>query len=126
MSKAPAAMRLDRLLANMGYGSRREIQQLARAGQVTLDGVAVADADLRVPVAPELSQRLRVQGRPLDPPPGLALMLHKPLGVTCSHKEAGALRATIKRIFGVDLDAPSVTNDTSAALMSLTNSLTSF
>ena len=91
MSKAPAAMRLDRQLANMGYGSRREIQQLARAGQVTLDGVAVADADLRVPVAPELSQRLRVQGRPLDPPPGLALMLHKPLGVTCSHKEAGAL-----------------------------------
>ena len=39
-----------------------------------------------------------------------------------AHKEAGALRATIKRIFGVDLDAPSITNDTSAALMTLTNS----
>ncbi|ODT06916.1 MAG: 16S rRNA pseudouridine(516) synthase, partial [Kaistia sp. SCN 65-12] len=25
------------------------------------------------------------------PPPGLALMIHKPLGVTCSHKETGAL-----------------------------------
>ena len=32
-----------------------------------------------------------VDGEPLDPPPGLALMLHKPLGVTCSHKEAGPL-----------------------------------
>ena len=34
---------------------------------------------------------MRIQGKPLDPPPGLALMLHKPLGVTCSHKEAGPL-----------------------------------
>jgi 16S rRNA pseudouridine516 synthase len=32
-----------------------------------------------------------VRGRPLDPPPGFTLMLHKPLGVTCSHKEAGPL-----------------------------------
>ncbi|OYY07598.1 MAG: 16S rRNA pseudouridine(516) synthase [Rhizobiales bacterium 35-68-8] len=28
---------------------------------------------------------------PLDPPPGLCLMLNKPLGVTCSHKEQGPL-----------------------------------
>ena len=34
---------------------------------------------------------MTVDGEPLDPPPGLALMLHKPLGVTCSHKEAGPL-----------------------------------
>ena len=27
----------------------------------------------------------------LDPPPGVALMLNKPLGVTCSHKELGPL-----------------------------------
>ena len=33
-----ASFRLDRLLANMGYGSRREVQQLVRAGGVTLDG----------------------------------------------------------------------------------------
>ena len=25
------------------------------------------------------------------PPPGVVLMMHKPLGVTCSHKEAGPL-----------------------------------
>ena len=83
--------RLDRLLANMGYGSRREVQGLVRAGRVTLDGTAVADADLRLAVTPDLAQRLRVNGARLDPPPGMALMLHKPLGVTCSHKEAGPL-----------------------------------
>ncbi len=87
----PSQMRLDRLLANMGYGSRKEIQGLAKAGRIVLDGAPVTDADKRIPVTPDLSQRMTVQGRPLDPPPGFALMLHKPVGVTCSHKEAGAL-----------------------------------
>jgi 16S rRNA pseudouridine516 synthase len=90
MSKTPT-LRLDRLLANMGYGSRREVQQLARAGLVTLDGAAIEDADQRIAVSRDLPDRMRIQGKPLDPPPGLALMLHKPLGVTCSHKEAGPL-----------------------------------
>ena len=34
---------------------------------------------------------MSVDDEPLDPPPGLALMLHKPIGVTCSHKEVGPL-----------------------------------
>ena len=38
-----------------------------------------------------------------------------------AHREADALRAMIKRVFGVDLDAPSSTNDMSAALLTLTN-----
>ena len=91
MGKAGAALRLDRLLANLGYGSRREVQQLAAAGLVSLDGAPMRDAGARVPIAPDLSARMTVQGAPLDPPPGMVLMLHKPLGVTCSHKEAGPL-----------------------------------
>jgi 16S rRNA pseudouridine516 synthase len=86
-----ATMRLDRLLANMGYGSRREVQHLVRHGCVVLDGVALADAEMRLAVTPDLAERMQVDGAALDPPPGMALMLHKPLGVTCSHKEAGAL-----------------------------------
>ena len=86
-----ATFRLDRLLANMGYGSRREVQGLVRAGQVLLDGQPVKDADMRLPATPQLSERMRVAGARLDPPPGMALMLHKPVGVTCSHKEAGPL-----------------------------------
>ena len=86
-----ATLRLDRLLANLGYGSRREVQALVRYGAVVLDGAPVKAADIKVPVTPDLSQRMTVQGQPLDPPPGMALMLHKPLGVTCSHKEPGAL-----------------------------------
>lgn len=91
MKAAIPTMRLDRLLANMGYGSRREIAQAARAGLVRLDGAAVKDADRRIAVTADLAWRMTFDGAALDPPPGLVLMLNKPLGVTCSHKEAGPL-----------------------------------
>jgi 16S rRNA pseudouridine516 synthase len=83
--------RLDKLLANLGYGSRKEIALLARAGAIRLDGNPVTSADERLALTPDLQARLSVQGRPVDPLPGMALMLHKPPGVTCSHKEAGPL-----------------------------------
>jgi 16S rRNA pseudouridine516 synthase len=86
-----ATLRLDRLLANMGYGSRKDIHLLVKHGRVLLDGRAVTDADSHVPVTPELAGRMTINGQPLDPPPGFAMMMHKPLGVTCSHKEAGPL-----------------------------------
>jgi 16S rRNA pseudouridine516 synthase len=85
------AARLDKLLANLGYGSRREIQGLARTGGILLDGAEITDAGARIPLDPDLPGRMRIDGEALDPLPGLCLMLHKPLGVTCSHKEAGPL-----------------------------------
>jgi 16S rRNA pseudouridine516 synthase len=91
MSNRDRSLRLDRLLANLGYGSRREIHGLVRAGRITLDGAEVEEADRRIALSADLPSRMRVDGEPLDPLPGLALMLHKPLGVTCSHKEAGPL-----------------------------------
>ncbi len=87
MSKGPPTLRLDRLLANLGYGSRREVQRLVVMGQVTLDGVTLEDSDQRIAVTPDLSSRMTVDDEPLDPPPGFILMMNKPLGVTCSHKE---------------------------------------
>ncbi|WP_430913212.1 pseudouridine synthase [Methylobacterium sp. sgz302541] len=90
MKGAPSS-RLDKLLANLGYGSRREIAGLARAGLIRLDGQPLRDAAARIAVTPDLPARMEIDGEPVDPPPGLALLLHKPLGVTCSHKEAGPL-----------------------------------
>ena len=84
-----ATMRIDRLLANLGYGSRREVQWLVDEGAVTLDGAALTDASARIAISADLPDRMRVAGAPLDPPPPLVLMLHKPLAVVCSHKEAG-------------------------------------
>ncbi|RDV01307.1 pseudouridine synthase [Undibacter mobilis] len=91
MTKPPATLRLDRLLSNLGYGSRREVQDLIEAGYVLLDGEAVIDADEKIAVTPDLPSRMTVEGEPLDPPPGLVLMMNKPVGVTCSHKEQGPL-----------------------------------
>jgi len=91
MIKAPATLRLDRLLSNLGYGSRREVQDLIEAGYVLLDGEAVIDSDEKIAVTPDLVTRMTVEDEPLDPLPGLALMLNKPAGVTCSHKEQGPL-----------------------------------
>jgi 16S rRNA pseudouridine516 synthase len=91
VSKGAATARLDRLLANMGYGSRREIAMMVNAGWIVLDDVALDDAGARLCLTPDLPQRLTIRGKPLDPLPGLAIMIHKPLGVTCSRKEAGGL-----------------------------------
>jgi 16S rRNA pseudouridine516 synthase len=86
--KRPTA-RLDRLLANLGYGSRREVQSLVAAGLVTLDGEMVTKADRHVPVTADLTGRMTVDGLPLDPLPPLTLLMHKPLGFVCSHREPG-------------------------------------
>lgn len=87
----PAMLRLDRLLANLGYGARRDVQQMIAAGRVALDGARLGDPSARIAVTADLPARMRVNGEALDPPPGLVLMLHKPRGVTCSHREAGPL-----------------------------------
>lgn len=85
----PPMARLDRLLANLGYGSRREVADLVRHKQVELDGAVLKDAGARIAVTPDLPQRMTVVGRPLDPPAPLTILMHKPLDVVCSHKESG-------------------------------------
>ena len=81
--------RLDRLLANLGYGSRKEVQALVAGGKVTLDGAVLRDAGARIAVDATLPERMTIRGAPVDPPAPLVLMMHKPLGVVCSHREDG-------------------------------------
>jgi len=81
--------RLDRLLANLGYGSRRDVQALVSAGKVTLDGVTIKDAGQKIAVTADLPERMKVRGVAVDPPAPLVLIMHKPLGVVCSHREDG-------------------------------------
>jgi len=83
--------RVDKLLGSMGYGSRSEIARLGKVGGIVLDGVDLKDVSKRIAITPDLATRMEIDGRPLDPPPGLVIVLNKPLGMTCSHKEDGAL-----------------------------------
>ncbi|MBL8299020.1 MAG: pseudouridine synthase [Rhodanobacteraceae bacterium] len=79
-------MKLLRLIANLGYGSRREVAGWFHDGRVTDVSGAVLDQDARVAPA-----QVRIDGEPLDPPPGLVVLLHKPVGYTCSTKDPGRL-----------------------------------
>ncbi|QDH74754.1 pseudouridine synthase [Brevundimonas sp. M20] len=90
MKKTPTS-RVDKLLGSLGYGSRAEMARMGRAGGIVLDGVDITDVSKRIPVTPDLPTRMEIDGEPLDPPQGVVILLHKPLGMTCSHKEDGAL-----------------------------------
>lgn len=90
MAKTPTS-RIDRLLSSMGYGSRMEMARMAKAGGITLDGAELPDVSRRIPVTRDLPARMRIDGEPLDPVAGLVILLNKPIGMTCSHKEDGPL-----------------------------------
>jgi len=90
MKKVPTS-RVDKLLGSLGYGSRAEMARMGKAGGIVLDGVDITDVSKRIPVTPDLPSRMEIDGEPLDPPQGIVILLHKPLGMTCSHKEDGAL-----------------------------------
>jgi 16S rRNA pseudouridine516 synthase len=78
-------MKLVKLLANLGYGSRKEVQRLIRSGAVTdTDGNVLGENDL--PPHDEILFR----GEPLDPPFPLVIMLNKPDGYTCSSEDPGS------------------------------------
>jgi 16S rRNA pseudouridine516 synthase len=83
--------RVDKLLSSMGYGSRKEMARMAMAGGISLDAAALLDVSKRIPVTPDLPIRMTIDGEPLDPVAGLVILLNKPLGMTCSHKESGKL-----------------------------------
>ncbi len=75
----------------MGYGSRSEMARMAKAGGIILDAADVLDITKRIPVTPDLPSRMEIDGAPLDPVAGMVILLNKPLGMTCSHKEDGKL-----------------------------------
>jgi len=79
-------MKLVKLIANLGYGSRKDVGAMFREGRITDATGEVLYADDRVAHAD-----IRIDGEALDPPAGLALMLHKPIGYTCSTKDPGRI-----------------------------------
>jgi 16S rRNA pseudouridine516 synthase len=79
-------MKLVRLIANLGYGSRKDVAAMFREGRITDAAGEVLYADDAVGHAD-----VRVDGDALDPPAGLVLMLNKPIGHTCSTRDAGRI-----------------------------------
>ncbi len=75
-------IRLDRLLANLGYASRTEATHMVRNGRVLVDGNVARDPSSRVdPLS------VRLDGEPLDHPSGVFVAVHKPADYVCSHDD---------------------------------------
>lgn len=86
-----SGIRLDKLLSNLGYGSRKEVGIWARQGRIVLRGDALSRADHAVALEDVANGDLTLDGERLDPPSPFTLMLHKPAGYICSHDEKGRL-----------------------------------
>lgn len=76
-------IRVDKLLANMGEGSRSDVKKLLKSGAVTIDGTVVKDAAIQV----EESQNICVHGRKIIYKRFVYLMLNKPAGVVSATED---------------------------------------
>ncbi|WP_312085238.1 pseudouridine synthase [Exiguobacterium sp.] len=71
-------MRLDKLLSNMGAGSRKEVKLLLKAGAIQVDGEIVRDPKQHVDVE---TQQVLMYGEPVTYQKYIYLMMNKPPGV---------------------------------------------
>ena len=80
-----SGQRLQKVLAHAGVASRRACEQLIADGRVSVDGISVTEAGVRVD---PLTQEIRVDGsRILTNPELITLMLHKPAGVVTTMED---------------------------------------
>lgn len=78
--------RLDKLLANLGYGLRKDVRGWIKDDLILVDGkTAISPAQK---VRPD---QILLMNQTLDHPYGLTFIYHKPLQSVCSRKEDGRL-----------------------------------
>lgn len=70
--------RLDKVLSNLGYGTRKEIKQVARKGLIKVNGVVVKDNGMQV--NPEVD-KISINGEEIFYRKYIYLMMNKPDGV---------------------------------------------
>jgi 16S rRNA pseudouridine516 synthase len=79
-------MKLAKYLANLGYGTRKDADRLVALRRVTqADGRVLVEGDRFA------HDDVRVDGVPLDPPPGALIILNKPVGYVCSTSDVPPL-----------------------------------
>ena len=81
-----AIIRLDKLLCDLGLGSRREVRDWIRAGRVALDGAAIRSPELKLD--PE-KQSVSLDGKALRYQEHRYIMMDKPEGVITATEDPG-------------------------------------
>lgn len=71
-------MRLDKLLSNMGYGSRKEMKNLLKSGTVVVDGVPAKEGKAQVD---PFKQAVVVNGEKIEYREFIYILMNKPQGV---------------------------------------------
>jgi len=71
-------LRIDKMLANMGYGTRKEVKKMLKSGVVKIDGVVVKDPKTQVNPT---EQVITVWGEEVEYKEFIYLMMNKPPGV---------------------------------------------
>lgn len=70
--------RIDKILSNMGYGSRKEVKMLIRGGLVEIDGIVVRDSGYQVETD---VQEIKVGGNRIFYKDFIYILMNKPPGV---------------------------------------------
>ncbi|WP_078414080.1 pseudouridine synthase [Priestia abyssalis] len=78
-------MRIDKLLANVGYGSRKEVKGLLKSGAVKVDETVVKDPKIHVNPA---EQEVTVHGELVSYREFVYLMMNKPQGVISATEDS--------------------------------------
>lgn len=73
--------RLDKILSNMGYGSRKDIKTVMKNGRVQIDGKVIKDSSLKVD---PYNTTISIDGEVVQYREYIYLMLNKPDGVVSS------------------------------------------
>ena len=82
-------IRIDKLLSNLGYGSRKDVAASVKRGVFRIGEKVLRDPAQQVLIA-ELKDA-SFDHLPLDHPGPLTIILNKPKNYTCSHDEQGLL-----------------------------------
>lgn len=77
--------RLDALLSNLGYCSRKDVRYFCRKNEVCVENARVFDPTMKV-----YHSSVTIEGEPLDPQT-ITILMNKPSGLICSHNDAGEL-----------------------------------
>lgn len=97
LAPEPDAPKLQKVLAQSGVGSRRDLEQMIADGRVTVNG-AVAHTGQRI----SHGDRIQLDGKPVRyrvaPPPARVLAYHKPTGEVVTHDDPQQRPTVFRRL----------------------------
>jgi 16S rRNA pseudouridine516 synthase len=79
--------RLDKILSNLGYSTRRQCDHFLKGHSVQINGVRTKDPSVKT-----TARDITIDNEAIDHPDGIFILMNKPAGYVCSHDSADGLR----------------------------------